>query len=103
MSDFARTFRANAAGGTDHAWAGSQLLLGGAVKGGRFYGAPPDLRPDGPDNYSSGSVAVGRFAPTMAVQELASTLVNWMGASSARDAILPGFHGSFRTDLGCLA
>ncbi len=43
LSDFNRTFRINANAGTDHAWGDPQLVLGGAVKGGAFYGSTPDL------------------------------------------------------------
>jgi uncharacterized protein (DUF1501 family) len=42
VSEFGRSPRENAAGGTDHGAAGSHLVLGGAVKGG-LYGAAPAL------------------------------------------------------------
>jgi uncharacterized protein (DUF1501 family) len=36
-SDFGRTYIPNA-GGTDHGWGNHQLIMGGAVQGGEFYG-----------------------------------------------------------------
>ena len=41
MSDFSRTLRPGGSGagaGSDHAWGGHHLVLGGAVSGGDFYG-----------------------------------------------------------------
>ena len=40
-SEFNRTGNANANLGTDHAWGGHHVVLGGAVHGGRTYGAFP--------------------------------------------------------------
>ena len=37
-SDFARTFKPNTNGGTDHAWGGHHVVLGWAVQGGRIVG-----------------------------------------------------------------
>ena len=41
QSEFARTLTSNGAG-TDHAWGGNTLVLGGSVKGGRILGSYPD-------------------------------------------------------------
>src|SRR5207237_4679148 len=51
LSDFSRTFQpsgsAAATVGTDHAWGGHQLIMGGAVRGGTFYGTYPTLALNG--------------------------------------------------------
>ena len=42
-SEFGRRLQENASQGTDHGKAGTMFLLGNAVKGGAYYGTPPDL------------------------------------------------------------
>lgn len=43
MTEFGRTARMNGNGGTDHGTAGTMLLAGGALRGGRVYGDWPGL------------------------------------------------------------
>jgi uncharacterized protein (DUF1501 family) len=38
LSDFNRTFMANAGGGSDHAWGSHQMVMGGPVLGGSIFG-----------------------------------------------------------------
>lgn len=45
VSEFGRTVRVNGAQGTDHGTAGTVVLAGGALKGGRMFGDWPSLRP----------------------------------------------------------
>ena len=47
-SDFGRTFKPNASGGTDHAWGNQHFVVGGAVNGGRSFGRYPSLVVGGP-------------------------------------------------------
>lgn len=72
-SDFGRTLKSNG-DGTDHGWGSMHFVLGGAVKGGQFYGQAPKVGIDTPDDYGS-----GRLVPTMAVDQVAATLATWMG------------------------
>ena len=73
-SDFGRTFTGT--DGSDHGWGGTHLILGGAVNGGRFYGTPPVIANNGPDN-----VGQGRLLPSTSVDQFAATLGRWFGIS----------------------
>lgn len=44
ITEFGRRLRNNKSGGTDHGRGGVTAVLGGAVRGGRFYGAWPGLK-----------------------------------------------------------
>jgi uncharacterized protein (DUF1501 family) len=46
VSEFGRRLRSNKSNGTDHGRAGVMTVLGGKVRGGRFYGRWPGLGPD---------------------------------------------------------
>lgn len=73
MSEFARTLSSNG-NGSDHAWGGVQLAMGGAVSGRKFYGTFPNQTLDGVDCFSR-----GQFLPTTPVDRFAATLARWMG------------------------
>jgi uncharacterized protein (DUF1501 family) len=93
MSDFSRTFQPNSNTGSDHAWGSHHIVLGGAVKGGKMYGKFPTLALGGPDD----SGANGRWVPTTASVQYASTLAQWFGVSAAQlPTIFPSI-GSFPT------
>jgi len=72
-SDFGRTLTSNG-DGSDHAWGGVQIVAGGAVRGGRFYGAYPLL-----ENGGSADVGGGRIIPTISADQYAATLASWFG------------------------
>lgn len=74
-SDFGRTLSSNG-GGTDHGWGGNQIVVGGAVRGGKIYGEYPSLALGGPLDTGR-----GRFIPTTSVDEYAGDLARWMGVS----------------------
>lgn len=86
-SDFSRTFVPGGGNtGTDHAWGSHQFVVGGAVKGGEFYGKYPPLvvgTDNPPDDVSvdtdNGSGARGRWVPTTSVDQYAATLATWYG------------------------
>ena len=74
-SDFGRTLSGNN-DGSDHGWGSMHFVLGGAVNGKRFYGTPPVVANNGPDD-----VGQGRLLPTTSVDQLAATLGGWFGVS----------------------
>lgn len=97
MSDFNRTFIGNANVGTDHAYGGHHLVLGGAVKGGRVYGSFPTLAVKGPDDVSSN----GAWLPTTSVDQIGATLANWFGVGSAdMDYVFPNLANFTTKNLG---
>ncbi|MDV5168508.1 DUF1501 domain-containing protein [Photobacterium rosenbergii] len=71
MSDFGRRLMANDTG-TDHGWAGHQLVMGGAVNGGKAYGKWPDLTPGSEYDYNN-----GRLIPEIAADQVNATLATW--------------------------
>jgi len=108
LSDFARTFVPNGTLGTDHAWGAHQFVMGGAVRGGDFYGVPgpngtvfPTLAPNGPDDTDQGTNARGRWIPTTAVDQYGATLASWFGVSNADlQAVFPNITRFNTANLG---
>jgi len=74
-SDFGRTLVGNG-NGSDHGWGSMHFVLGGAVRGGRYYGSAPAIANNGPDD-----VGQGRLLPTTSVDQVAATLGAWFGAA----------------------
>ena len=97
LSDFARTYAPNTTGGSDHAWGSHHLVAGGAVKGGKLYGAVPTLELGGPDDVGD----EGRWIPTIAVDQYAATLATWFGVSATQlAAVLPNLSAFPKTSIG---
>jgi uncharacterized protein (DUF1501 family) len=105
LSEFARTLNSNDAG-TDHAWAGVQFVMGGAVKGQQIYGAPaasgsvfPQQVLNGPD-----CLQRGQMIPGVSSDQYSATLANWLGVSSCDIASIFPYVGNFPTaNLGFLS
>ena len=95
QSDFGRTLTSNG-DGTDHAWGGNQLIVGGAVNGGDLYGSYPSLEIDGPED-----VGGGRIIPATSADQYAATLAKWFGiADTDLDVIAPNLVNFAQRDLG---
>jgi len=95
QSDFGRTLTSNG-DGTDHAWGGNQLVVGGAVNGRDLYGNFPLLAIDGPED-----VGGGRMIPSTSADQYAATLARWFGiADSDLDVVAPNLANFAQRDLG---
>ncbi len=73
MSDFGRTLTSNG-DGTDHGWAGNQIVMGGAVRGGDIYGELLTQHLGGPQDTGR-----GRLIPRVANEQYFATLAQWFG------------------------
>lgn len=89
QSDFGRTLTSNG-DGTDHAWGGNQLVIGGAVAGRTLYGRYPLLQIDGPDD-----VGGGRMIPGLSSDQYAATLAKWFGVPDSALASIAPHLGNF--------
>lgn len=75
ISDFARTLTSNG-NGTDHAWGGNAIVMGGAVKGKNMYGDYPILNL-GNDLEIGGGILI----PTTSADEYFAEIALWFGIS----------------------
>jgi uncharacterized protein (DUF1501 family) len=86
-SDFGRTLTSNGAG-SDHAWGGNHLVVGGAVNGRRVFGQYPSL-------YAGNSLDTdrGRLIPTTSVDAYFAEMALWFGVSPQDlSLVLPNIH-----------
>jgi uncharacterized protein (DUF1501 family) len=98
-SDFSRTFQPTSGGGSDHAWGGNQLVLGGAVQGGQIYGKFPTFQLGGPDDVD----VRGRWIPTTSIDQFGATLCSWFGIpDNAMPAVFPNLSNFVTRTLGFL-
>jgi uncharacterized protein (DUF1501 family) len=96
QSDFGRTLTSNG-DGSDHGWGGTQFVVGGAVKGGRFFGEYPSLSMDGPEVLPMG----GSVIPTVSADQYAATLAKWFGVpQQSLPLIAPNLVNFSEWDLG---
>jgi uncharacterized protein (DUF1501 family) len=94
-SDFGRTL-VNNGDGSDHGWGGHHFAIGGAVRGGRFYGTAPHVSIDSDDQ-----VGQGRLLPGIATDQYAATLAHWFGVpDDALRTILPNLRNFNAANLG---
>jgi uncharacterized protein (DUF1501 family) len=96
-SDFGRTLTSNG-DGSDHAWGGLQLVLGGSVRGATIYGRYPELRIG-----AANDIGGGRFIPDVSSDQYVATLVRWFGLDEASIPLIAPSVGNFaQDDLGFL-
>lgn len=98
-SDFGRTLTSNG-DGTDHAWGGNALVMGGGIQGGTIHGGPNSG--GFPDTLALGNsldTGRGRLIPTTSVDELAAELALWFGVpnDSNLETILPNIRNFHAT------
>lgn len=91
QSDFGRTLTSNG-DGTDHAWGGVQLMVGGSVVGRELYGDYPIL-----EIGSDLDVGGGRLIPTTSADQYAATLATWAGATAQDLATITPHLVNFQT------
>ena len=111
LSDFGRTLQPAGSGttvvGSDHAWGNHHLVMGGAVRGGDFYGvagpggsAFPVLQLGGPSDTDTR----GRWIPTTSVEQYAATLASWYGVpASDLPLVFPNIGRFAGADLGFMS
>lgn len=94
-SDFTRTLNPNGSvqeSGTDHAWGGHQIVMGGAVNGQRIFGNFPNLAISSGLDVDNSSNSRGRWIPTLSVEQLGSDVAKWFMSSGSQ--FLPGLSSS---------
>ncbi len=99
-SDFGRTLVPNS-NGSDHAWGGTQIVMGGSVQGGQVYGEFPEFSADDPQYISFR----GTLVPTIATDQLSSTIAKWFGdfSDSELKELFPNLLEFDTSDLGFLS
>lgn len=96
-SDFNRTMTPNgsnaSSSGSDHAWGGHTLVMGGAVNGGNMYGHFPSLKIGATTGSIDSHNTRGRWIPSTSVDQYSYVLANWMGVdSNSKEIIFPNIN-----------
>ncbi len=102
-SEFGRTLTTNGEG-TDHAWGGNVMAMGGPVRGGQIFGEYPTLELGSeldlslrPDN------STGILIPTLSVDEYFAELALWFGVSASDlSTIFPNIGNFYNTSSGTM-
>jgi uncharacterized protein (DUF1501 family) len=97
-SDFGRTLTSNGAG-SDHAWGGNHIVMGGGVNGQRIFGQYPDLFED-----NALDTGRGRLIPTTSVDEYFADLALWLGVDKTNlPLVLPNIERFYNLNFVHLA
>jgi len=84
MSDFGRTLTSNG-NGSDHAWGGNAMVMGGSVNGQRRFGDFPSLQLGGPIDLGDGVLI-----PQLSTDEYLAEIAMWFGVENSDvSAIFP--------------
>ena len=98
-SDFGRTLTSNGRG-SDHAWGGNQLVVGGGIAGRRIFGQYPSLtvNPDSGPEVNPLDTGRGRFIPTTSCDTFFAELALWLGMSKSQlPLVLPNIGNFYST------
>ncbi|WP_395338335.1 DUF1501 domain-containing protein [Ningiella sp. W23] len=77
QSEFGRTLTSNG-DGTDHGWAGHQLILGTPIAGARVFGHMPEQTIGTEDDLFD-----GRIIPTTSIEQFGSQIAQWYGLEAS--------------------
>lgn len=92
MSEFARTLTSNG-NGSDHAWGGNVMVMGGKIDGGRLFGTYPSLELGNPLELGR-----GRLIPTLSNDEYFAELALWLGVEpSELNTLFPNIGNFYDT------
>jgi uncharacterized protein (DUF1501 family) len=78
-SEFNRTMNSNGTNGSDHAWGGHHIVVGGGIKGADAYGTFPNPALQGPDDVGNR----GLWLPSTSLDQYAATMASWFGVPDA--------------------
>lgn len=96
-TEFSRTLRPTRSGGSEPAWGGHQLVMGGAVLGGSVYGTFPAPIAGGQHDPRQ----LGILRPQNTKDQYHATLATWFGVPSSQiSTYLPGVRNLGRPTLG---
>jgi len=95
--DFGRTLSSNGTG-SDHAWGGHQIVMGGKIDGGKVYGQQPIYSPDDPQFLDSR----GALIPTTSTDQFSATIAQWFGdfSDSQLEELFPNLRNFNQNTLG---
>ena len=84
LSEMGRTFKPASNAGTDHGWGNYAFVIGGAVKGGDFYGTLADA---GARTALTTSARTAGGSPRHRSSSMAATLCRWFGIGGGGPAV----------------
>ncbi len=83
-TEFNRTMAPNRTHGTDHAWGGHHLVMGGSIRGGDIHGQMPSLELNGRDDAGMRGV----WIPTTSAHDYQSRFAQRFGLPGATSSLV---------------